>query len=88
MKTAEQIWSDIDKYSTSQIDADDTQVIYAAMQECAGQYKTLLSKYIHHVRDCEGVDFITTGHATHSVVDFTEEEMKILESLAADPSIG
>jgi hypothetical protein len=44
-------------------------------------HRELLLKYIRHVKDCEGVDFITKG-GDLSEIDFTPEEWAELEALA------
>jgi len=46
-------------------------------------HKELLKKYIGHVVDCEGVEFIHCGN-NHSEVVFTEEEWRELELLAKE----
>ena len=45
-------------------------------------YRELLLKYIQHVKDCEGVEFIIDGSTALSDVDFTPEEWAELEALA------
>jgi hypothetical protein len=49
------------------------------MEEYANQYKELLSKYIQHVEECEGTNFI---NCTFSEVNFTDNELKLLKELA------
>lgn len=44
-------------------------------------YKKLLRKYIEHVIDSEGIDFISLG-GIHSQIEFTEEEQKELEAMS------
>ncbi|MHA6234276.1 hypothetical protein [Pseudomonas fluorescens group sp. PF-69] len=48
------------------------------------QYEDLLAKYIKHVMDCEGTDFINrlNGSQGEEVV-FTDEEVRELQRLAA-----
>ena len=55
--------------------------ILSAMEEYANQYKDILEKYIKHVKDCEGVDFI----ACSSEIEFTEQETKTLLNLSEKP---
>lgn len=43
-------------------------------------YKSLLVKYIAHLHDVEGADFIDTGR--HSDVVFTEDEVAALRDCA------
>ena len=50
--------------------------------EYANQYKELLSKYIQHVEECEGTNFI---NSTFSDVNFTDNELKLLKELADKP---
>lgn len=48
-------------------------------------YKELLKKYMQHVLDCEGTDFLfcaSSGGACD--VEFTDEELEILEKLSED----
>lgn len=61
-------------------------------QECEEQHaraegmNSLLKKYIQHVLDCEGVDFIRHGSG-HSDVRFTDEEWATLKRLSEE-SLG
>jgi hypothetical protein len=41
-------------------------------------YRKLLLKYIKHVEECEGIDFLDTT----SNISFTEQELKELELLS------
>lgn len=41
-------------------------------------YRELLSKYIKHIEECEGTDFLDT---TSNII-FTEQELKELELLS------
>jgi len=43
----------------------------------------LLRKYIEHVSQCEGVDFIDKCNLYQSDVLFTDEEVKKLEELSS-----
>jgi hypothetical protein len=46
-------------------------------------YKILLEKYVDHVKECEGVDFILFGN-DQSNIDFSDEEwneLKIISSI-------
>ena len=48
------------------------------------QCEDLLAKYILHVRQCEGIDFLDRlNDHTGSDVAFTDEEVRELERLAA-----
>ena len=44
-------------------------------------YKNLLVRYILHVIDCEGVDFITLGDPGVAKHNFTKEEFAELERI-------
>lgn len=44
-------------------------------------YKKLLQKYIKHVVDCEGSDFLLKANELYSNVKFTNEELVELEFL-------
>jgi hypothetical protein len=44
------------------------------------KYK-LLKKYIEHIADNEGIDYLSDTKIKYSNVNFTEEEVKILRSL-------
>lgn len=51
------------------------------------ELKALLKKYIQHVKDCEGVDFINNGGAMdYSEVKFTKDEWQLLIELAGKPT--
>ena len=43
-------------------------------------FESLLSKYINHVRQCEGVDFTDNLGQRPSDVEFTEEEKQYLQN--------
>jgi hypothetical protein len=45
-------------------------------------YRKLLEKYISHVKDCEGVDFINFGDNTGSEAKFSKEEWEILQAIS------
>lgn len=45
-------------------------------------YKKLFIKYIYHVEECEGINFIE--HGAVYPAPFTEEEWKILNDLSED----
>lgn len=48
-------------------------------------YEELLKKYIQHVIDCEGTDFIYLANTgARCSVDFTQEEIEVLEKLSED----
>lgn len=48
------------------------------------QYEDLLAKYILHVRQCEGIDFLDRlNDHTGSDVAFTDEEVHTLQRLAS-----
>ncbi len=51
------------------------------MKKSAEYYKNLLRKYIQHVVDCEGTDFIWLG-SHHSGVGFSDQETEDLETLS------
>lgn len=53
-------------------------VLYRKIYGTSGE---LLKKYIDHVRDCEGIDFIDRIHDYRDSVHFTESEIEILKSL-------
>jgi len=53
------------------------------MEEYANQYKQLLSRYIQHVKETEGVDFIDCDY--YSDVKFTEKEFEVLRQLSENP---
>lgn len=91
MKTAEEILTHIaneNSYETWGEFMHDTHAIYLneyaieAMETYANQYKSLLEKYIHHVEQCEGVNFI---EYLRSDIRFTEQEYEVLRSLAEKP---
>jgi len=42
---------------------------------------TLLKKYMQHVENCEGVNFVSDIGMSWSCVDFTKEEKALLEKL-------
>ena len=44
-------------------------------------YKELLTKYIQHVRECEGVDFISKVNHSISDVYFNTDEFNELQRL-------
>ena len=44
--------------------------------------RNLLSKYIQHVEECEGTNFIGS---TFSEITFTDNELKLLRELAEKP---
>ena len=50
-------------------------------------YKRLLEKYIQHVYDCEGVNFISNIGDAFSTQDFTKEEKEYLEGLSDDQTV-
>jgi len=45
-------------------------------------YKELLKKYIKHITDIEGVNFIDNVNYLPSEQDFSEKEVEILENLS------
>lgn len=45
-------------------------------------YKTLLQKYMVHVGDCEGTDFVDWLNSYRSDVLFTADEQAALENIA------
>ncbi len=45
-------------------------------------HKELLTKYIQHVRECEGVDFIDTINRHISDCEFSEDEVNELVVLS------
>ena len=45
-------------------------------------YKTLLEKYVDHVKECEGVDFILFGQ-DKSDIDFSKEEWDELKRISS-----
>ena len=47
-------------------------------------YKVLLKKYIDHVGDCEGSNFIYHINSSMSDVKFSELEIKTLKELDCD----
>ena len=62
-------------------------------QECEEQHaraeglNSLLKKYIQHVVDCEGCDFLRNGDRSQysDFVDFTDEEWAKLRQLSEEP---
>lgn len=51
-------------------------------------YEQLLRKYLEHVRQSEGINFLDRLNATYgSDVKFTDEEVAALERLAAEASV-
>lgn len=50
-------------------------------------YEALLRKYIAHVRESEGADYIEQGRLGYDLSDvaFTHEEWAALERLASEP---
>ena len=54
------------------------------MNETAIFYRELLKKYINHVEECEGTNFIgsiSVGYNSISDLCFSEEELNILKRL-------
>jgi len=45
-------------------------------------YKELLKKYMIHVLEEEGVDFVFSVNTNMAVPVFTEEEVKVLENIS------
>lgn len=50
-------------------------------------YQTLLEKFLHHVKDCEGTDFIDWLNSYRSDVKFTTEEIAELNKIAKSPFV-
>lgn len=48
---------------------------------CSDGFRTILEKYIEHVSQCEGVDFIDRCHSYASDVHFNEVQLSILNQL-------
>lgn len=44
-------------------------------------YKTLLEKYMKHVQDCEGINFLPVEWYYMSEVEFTQEEKDALQAI-------
>ncbi len=44
----------------------------------------LLRRYISHVREMEGIDYIDDCGTTYSGVQFTDEEMRLLEAISSE----
>ena len=53
-------------------------------QQCALviDYRTLLSKYISHIKACEGAPYMTYEEFKDNGIDFTDEEIITLRKLA------
>ncbi len=47
-------------------------------------YKILLTKYYAHICDLEGHSYLTPNDLKNSKVNFTEEEVEIIENLDGD----
>lgn len=47
-------------------------------------YEALLKKYMQHVCDCEGIDFVVRIGDRHSDVEFTDEEKAELERISEE----
>lgn len=45
-------------------------------------YKALLNKYMAHILDCEGWDFLQDINHHHSTVSFTAEEIRELQNIS------
>jgi hypothetical protein len=57
--------------------------ILTDVEKYVNQYRNLLTKYIEHVKSCEGVDYINNGE-THSEIMFTQSELELLKLLAGN----
>lgn len=47
-------------------------------------YVELLKKYMDHVTECEGIDFVDQIGCAHSDVEFTAEEIAELERISGE----
>ncbi|MEN3329053.1 MAG: hypothetical protein V7638_3860 [Acidobacteriota bacterium] len=54
------------------------------MSDLMLDYRNLLRKYIEHVQDCEGIDFIEFGQPPGATVRFTDAEWRELQQLTKE----
>jgi len=47
-------------------------------------YKDLLVRYIKHIVECEGVDFLSQSYINEGDVEFSEDDINELKKLSKD----